>query len=330
MTRDLKGRQFSMGVVASLKKLITDKFNSLERRVYGLLRGTLKVRVMNPPKPRSLKEVVSGLDSVVEAVNKIEIKEPDLSELKKLDDVKEAIKSIKFPEQKDVDFSGVQDSLAKLEKAIRDIKIPDNKFDNSAVVAEIKRLQYEVGKIDYPEIRIPDFDTSNIIRELQALRVSIAALPQPKAAKLSLDGLLKPLTRIEKQLKKQPPEIEFPSSISVDNFPPTKTPQPVTNININGLRGPVLASQISVLTTATPLPATPLSDRRSVIFFNNDSSKTIYVGGSSVTVASGMPVPPKQYAPPIDLSDRVDLYGIVSTGTAEARVLEASMDDVGS
>jgi hypothetical protein len=123
------------------------------------------------------------------------------------------------------------------------------------------------------------------------------------------------------------PEINFPNVISVDNFPPQKIPNPVTNININGLRGIVKSVALTVTDTATKLPTTNLAKRRSLIVWNNDTTNILWIGGSDVTVANGVPVKAQNYSPAFDLADVANLYGICSTGqTVEVRILESSMD----
>lgn len=116
--------------------------------------------------------------------------------------------------------------------------------------------------------------------------------------------------------------------VEVINFPIPKIPQPVTNFNLNALRGIPLSSQISVLNIPTPLPANNLANRRTLIIYNN-SSQTIYIGGSTVTVAAGFPIPPATFGPPIDAGVYMTVYGIAGSSGAEVRVLEVSNDDIG-
>lgn len=123
------------------------------------------------------------------------------------------------------------------------------------------------------------------------------------------------------------PEINFPNSISIDNFPPQKIPNPVTNININGLRGIVKSTAMTVTDTAAKLPADNLEKRRSVIVWNNSTTKILWIGGADVTDANGVPVKPQNYSPAFDLADVADLYGVCAAGeSAEVRILESSMD----
>jgi len=140
---------------------------------------------------------------------------------------------------------------------------------------------------------------------------------------------LKDLQDMVKDLPKKMPVVEFPDVINVGNFPPTKTPQPVTSININPLRGVAKTTAVSVGGTATALPATPLTQRRALIIFNNDATNTLYLGGSDVTAATGIPVVAQSFSPAIDAGPRLILYGISAGATLNVRVLEASNEAVG-
>ena len=83
----------------------------------------------------------------------------------------------------------------------------------------------------------------------------------------------------------------------------------------------VLSTAVSVATTATALPASALSGRRVVSVYNNGSA-TIFLGASGVTTAAGFPLLPGQS---INLAvGALALYGIVATGTVEARVMEVA------
>jgi len=124
------------------------------------------------------------------------------------------------------------------------------------------------------------------------------------------------------------PTIEFPSSFSINNWPPQKVPQPVTNININPLRGDFKTTAVTVSTMATALPPTPLANRRALIVYNASSS-IVYLGGSDVTTSNGLPLEASTYSPPFDAGVKMTLYGIVSSGTANVRVLEISNEAIG-
>lgn len=120
-----------------------------------------------------------------------------------------------------------------------------------------------------------------------------------------------------------------PSEVTVTNFPIQKVPTPVTHISINSLRGAVLTTPITITSTATALPSSPLANRRAIMVYNN-SSTTIYIGNNTVTTATGMPVPTSSYSPILDMGQYMTLYGIIATGTANVRVLEVSDTNSGS
>lgn len=167
---------------------------------------------------------------------------------------------------------------------------------NSEVVMAIERLGNEIGKI---KVEVPEQTdrTEEIVNAISNIRF---------------------------------PEINFPNVVSVDNFPPQRVPQPVTNININGLRGPVKSTALNVGATATALPASPLDNRRSLIVWNNDNNATLWIGGEDVTVGNGIPVKKQNYSPALDLSSEVTLYGVTDGATIDVRVLETSMTGVGA
>ena len=53
---------------------------------------------------------------------------------------------------------------------------------------------------------------------------------------------------------------------------------------------------------------------------NNDASVAMYVGGADVTTASGFPVKAQEYTS-FDVAAGDIMYGIVASGTVEARVM---------
>lgn len=89
------------------------------------------------------------------------------------------------------------------------------------------------------------------------------------------------------------------------------------------------SSLVTVGVTATPLPATPLEQRRSMILFN-DSGSVVYLGGADVTVDNGLPVLDQSYSPPIDAGQHMVIYGVASLAGCEVRVFEVSNDSEGS
>lgn|SRR3990167_3160833 len=137
------------------------------------------------------------------------------------------------------------------------------------------------------------------------------------------------IVKAVKEIKIEEPNLNFPDSISVNNFPPQKVPQPVTNININPLRGYIKTTAATVTSTLTQLPTYGvLNNRRSVIIYNN-SSNTVFIGGSDVTTVNGIPVVATSFSPVFDAGTRMILYGIAESGNNNVRVCEASNDAIG-
>lgn len=80
-------------------------------------------------------------------------------------------------------------------------------------------------------------------------------------------------------------------------------------------------TSITVGATATPLPSNPLEYRRSLAIHNN-SNNTIYLGDSSVTVATGFPLAAgEKIAFDIQNNPNVVLYAIASI-SVNVRILE--------
>jgi hypothetical protein len=81
---------------------------------------------------------------------------------------------------------------------------------------------------------------------------------------------------------------------------------------------------VSVSSSATALPTTPIAGRTSICLFNNGAA-TVFIGPSGVTTSNGFPLAPGA-AFCDDANTRSGAaqayYGIVATGTAEVRVLE--------
>ena len=78
----------------------------------------------------------------------------------------------------------------------------------------------------------------------------------------------------------------------------------------------------TVTTTATALPATALAGRENITISLASTTDTVYIGGSTVTVANGTPLDSSRPAISLDVDDSVVMYGIVSAGTADVRTLE--------
>ena len=87
-------------------------------------------------------------------------------------------------------------------------------------------------------------------------------------------------------------------------------------------RAGIKSQAVSVTDTATKLPSVPLSKRMSVIVFNN-GSVPVYIGLSDVSVSTGFPIYPRSSIH-LSMEEELDIYGIVSTGSADVRVLEGA------
>ena len=77
------------------------------------------------------------------------------------------------------------------------------------------------------------------------------------------------------------------------------------------------ADAVSVGTTATALNAADTGSQSIEVY--NNGAVSVFWGGSSVTVASGVPIAPGT-SRSFDLEPREVVYGIVASGTADCRV----------
>lgn len=89
--------------------------------------------------------------------------------------------------------------------------------------------------------------------------------------------------------------------------------------NLNKLTNTVTSTAVTCATTATAAPTTPSTDRTTLTLYNN-SSVTIYIGGSGVTTSNGIPLLPG--ASFTDDTQRGAYYCRVASGTADLRVME--------
>lgn len=206
----------------------------------------------------------------------------------------------------------------KLEAARKTIKFP--------VVQQVKG---DVTVTNFPDTQAQI--VAALGRVEGALKSALVKKEVKKEAKIELaegKAILEKLSEVTESLQRLPGNMEFPTEVQVTNFPPQKIPQPVTNISINALAGTTKSRAITVGTTPTPLPDEVLAYRRSLVVYNN-SAQTIYIGGSDVTTTNGMPVPASSYSPAFDAGDKMVVYGIVASSTANVRTLEASDIRVG-
>lgn len=77
---------------------------------------------------------------------------------------------------------------------------------------------------------------------------------------------------------------------------------------------------VAVGVAATQIVAAS-SSRNSVEIFNNDATKTLFVGLAGVTLASGRPVAPQTS---IGIDSGAAIFGITTSGTVDTRILTVS------
>lgn len=80
-------------------------------------------------------------------------------------------------------------------------------------------------------------------------------------------------------------------------------------------------SAVTVGTSATPLPANPLEYRRALVVHNNSGS-TVFLGDSSVTTTTGLPLAAgEKIAFDIQNNPNVVVYGVAGAN-ADVRIME--------
>lgn len=174
-----------------------------------------------------------------------------------------------------------------------------------AALAELKKELGEAIKATTPDmsgvskaiaslevaVKSQKQDNSDVIKAIKSLKLDVPA------TKDRSDDIIKAI----KAIKVEPSEVTLPDVLPVHIMGTEvvqKTPQPVTNININPLRGYIHTTAATVTGTVTPLPTYGVLDnRRAIIIFNNDENNTVYVGGSDVTATTGLPILAQSFSP---------------------------------
>lgn len=282
---------------------------------------------------RSLQKMIGGgnltesLLKLSQSLDKFDVNENALGQLKGLV----------------ADLSAKLRVLAEIEA-----KLPKDINLNFPEDVEIKG-KVDVGTIeDLPPVKVTNLDevakgVGMLINNLQVATVKAIERTKTEFPKqLQIDKpikveafqeLLEGIEELKKGfnllINKEAATIGFPNKsipVEVQNW---KVAQPVSHVSINGLRGFVKARAVTVTTTLTPLPGEVLSNRRSLVVYNNSASTTIYVGGSDVTAAEGIPVPASTYSPAFDASENLIVYAVTASGSADVRVLEMSDEAAG-
>lgn len=304
-----------------------------------LERTTLKVEMSNGNEYLlALKEMRGQLSAMSQRIAQLkivvpEIKIPQTSVTVNNPDVEKVARQLaNFEATVQTSYEDLETQLTSAAKVIEQA-LKENKI----AFPQMQKIQGEVKVTNIPSLHIFD----KLLNALQEVKQAVGniQIEVPKQQEIKIPAMpktigitegkeiLKALGSITQKLDELPKSFpDFPepyNHVVIDNFPPQKIPQPVTNISINALAGTTKSRSITVGTTPTPLPDEVLSSRRSLVLYNN-SSQTLYVGGSDVTINNGMPVPASSYSPAFDAGEKMVVYGIVAATTANVRTLEAS------
>jgi hypothetical protein len=271
-----------------------------------------------------------------------------------ISDIKKEIQAITFPIPPDeilLDANQVQ----KLTQAIGNVKFPDIpekvslKEINTLLQAlegvkqAVTDLDLSVDKVDVGSIdSMPPTTVTNLREVTQGLAPLIANLqvavvkaivdskvtPKSEVRITNFNDLLDAMEELKKGfnllINKETATVAFPDKAIPVNIENWMLPQPVTNMSVNAVNGFIKTTAATVTASLTPLPTYGvLSSRRSMIIYNN-STQTVYVGGSDVTTSNGLPVPKNTYSPPFDNGTKTILYGVVASGSADVRCCEIS------
>lgn len=206
------------------------------------------------------------------------------------------------------------------------------KVENAITVSNQKFLEKKVDEV-VTQIRL----LAQAISSVPQQKIEFPRIDIPKAEKIDFTPVTEAVNELKNTLKDKPDTDSIPVLRKIQNAiedlrdRPQMTPQPVTNVNINGLQGFAKTTAATVDTTLTPLPTYgQLNNRRSIIIFNNSSSTTIYVGGSDVDSNNGLPVLAQTYSPAIDAGVSMIVYAVTASGNADIRVMEVSSNQTAS
>jgi len=219
-------------------------------------------------------------------------------------------------------------TLNKIGNTVSSLIIPLNKIFTKEV--RFPDVQKVSGLVDVRSIPF-DPEMKRVTETINKLSDKLSLLKPKEVSNIESKKILVALNELKEAIQDIPksmPEAVIPKSIMVSNFPPTKTAMPATHISINSLAGTVKSTAVTVTTALIPLPGEVLADRRGLVIYNN-SSVTVEIGGSAMTFGNGVPVPAGTYSPSFDAGKDMIIYGRVSTGTADVRVLELSDISVG-
>lgn len=317
------------GVVkAPLETLPTHK-RSMFTTVLTLARRQLEQVLLNIVRTQTVKVQLTEADRLVSKLDAITAAIKNLPKI----DMGDSPASINIQTMSEKTISRLTQQLEDVRKAVvatkpdrlpkvQQVKIinptPPVQLPISPLIKKLEEVEQAIGriKLEVPkqqEIKIPALPKTIGMAEGKAILKALQEVAE------KLDGL-----------PKEFPEVHIPTSVEISNFPPQKYPMPVTNININPLRGFAKSNVVALnATTPAPLPGEVLAYRRSIIMFNSHSA-TVYIGGSDVSAANGLPVLANSYSPALDAGPKMIIYGITGSGSGNVRVLEVSNENIGN
>lgn len=81
---------------------------------------------------------------------------------------------------------------------------------------------------------------------------------------------------------------------------------------------------LTIGTDSAKIPTSPLSNRITILIFNNSSGgQILYIGDATVSTANGFPLYPRASIQ-IYIEDEIDIYGVSSAAGADIRLVEGS------
>lgn len=334
-------RIYTSSVLKNIKDFFTGIFSSIDKKTY-------KVEVQNH-ETKLYKEIAENTRGVkgkiIDLTKAVADKKVDLSTIEsKLTEIAKKDLSVSIGETK-VDnvrvsnLSEIKIPQVVIPKEVRvsnlkDIVIPkpekQEKVDFSTLERHLNALKSAFDKVsDYlPQLKPHAFPKIEFPKQISVKEADKIIDEYKKGVKILSDDLLALSKVIQAQENGFGTNEKGEVEVKVSNFPPTHIPTPVTNFNINALRGIPKSTVMNILISATPIPATPLTQRRSVSFYN-DSDNTVYIGGTDVSTSNGFPVLPGTYSPPIEAGEHMKIYGIAASSSS-IRVLEVSNDSEGN
>lgn len=249
-------------------------------------------------------------------------------EFPKIFQVKGEVEVTRTPAVEIKNFNELTSYLVSLEKQLQKQKFPSSlEVENlselktyfTSLETQIKNLSYQISSMPTPRVEMP--------------AINFPKFDFPKGESVNLTEVVEAIKDLEGKLVKQPQAENTVGVLRKINEGiqflanrPQFEATPVTNVNINALQGFVKTTSQTVGTSLTAVPAYgQLFNRRSVIIFNNDSTNTVYIGGSDVTTVNGLPVLAQTFSPSIDAGYNMIIYAIAATNV-NIRVLEVSKD----